>query len=55
MNRVAAKVAEEVGMLFKHDDFNSGARQKEPEHHAGRTAAGDAAGRLYLSILTQGS
>jgi hypothetical protein len=43
MDRVAAKIAQEVGMFLEHDDVNAGARQQEPEHHAGRPAARDAA------------
>jgi hypothetical protein len=46
MDRVAAKIAEEVGVFFQHRDIDAGAREQEAEHHAGRTAAGDdAAGR----------
>ena len=43
MNRVAAEIAEEIGVLLQHHDLNAGARQQESEHHAGGTAAGDAA------------
>jgi len=31
-------------VLFEHDHIHAGARQQEPEHHAGRAAAHDAAG-----------
>ena len=34
MNGVAAKVAQEVGVLLEHDDVDAGARQQEAEHHA---------------------
>ena len=44
MDGVAAEVAQEVGVLLQHHDVDAGARQQQPEHHAGRTAAGDAAG-----------
>ena len=43
MNRIAAKIAEEIRVLFQHHNVDSGARQQKPEHHAGRAAAGDAA------------
>src|SRR5262249_36325110 len=43
MDSVAAEIAKEVGVLFQNDDFDAGARQEKSEHHAGRTAAGDAA------------
>ena len=46
MDRVAAEVAQEVGVLLQHDDVDAGAREQEAEHHAGRPAAGDAALRL---------
>ena len=32
MDGVAAKVAQEVGMLLEHDDVDAGARQQEAEH-----------------------
>ena len=43
MNRVAAEVAEEIGVLLQHHDANAGARQQESEHHPGGAATGDAA------------
>ena len=43
MNGVAAEIAQEIGVLLQHHDLNAGARQQESEHHAGRSAAGDAA------------
>jgi hypothetical protein len=46
VDRVAAEVAEEVGVLFQHDDIDTRARQQQAEHHAGRPAANDAAGRM---------
>jgi hypothetical protein len=39
MNRVASKIAEEIGVLFKHHHFHSGAREQESEYHSGRAAA----------------
>src|SRR5580692_6763338 len=43
MNRVAAKIAKKVRMLFEHLDLYSGAGEKKAEHHAGRSSAHDAA------------
>jgi len=42
MDRVAAKIAQEVRVFFQHDDIDAGTREQEAEHHAGRTAADDA-------------
>ena len=46
MHGVAAEIAQEVGVLFQHRHRDAGARQQKAEHHAGRPAAGDAAGGL---------
>ncbi len=43
MNGIAAKIAQEIAVLFQHQDFNTGTRQQIAQHHAGRSAAGDAA------------
>src|SRR5262249_52714379 len=43
MDRVAAKVSQEIGVLFEHDDINAHARQQEAQHHAGRASADYAA------------
>jgi hypothetical protein len=43
MNRVAAKIAKEIGVLLQDHDADAGARQQESEHHPGGSAAGDAA------------
>ncbi len=43
MDRVAAKIAQEVGVLFQHHDVDPGPRQQEAEHHARRPAADNAA------------
>jgi hypothetical protein len=43
VNRVAAEVAQEVGVLLEHDDVGPGTRQQQPERHSGRAAARDAA------------
>ncbi len=43
MDGVAAEVAQEVAMLLQHHHLHAGARQQEPQHHAGRPAAHDAA------------
>ena len=44
MNGVAAKIAQEVGVLLQHHHRHAGARQQKAEHHAGRSPAGNAAG-----------
>src|SRR5262245_17421530 len=49
MDGVAAKIAEEITVLFKHDHFNTGAGKKQTEHHAGGTAAGDTTSGSDLS------
>ena len=43
MNGVAAKVAQEVGVLLEHDDVDAGARQQVAEHEPARAAADDTA------------
>src|SRR5208283_2959719 len=49
MDRVAAKIAKEIRVLFEQEDIDAGARQKKSRHHAGWPAAGDAAaGRQSL-------
>jgi len=42
VNRVAAKIAQKIGMLFKNNDLDAHPGQQEAQHHAGRSAAGDA-------------
>jgi hypothetical protein len=54
MNRVTAKVTQEVRMLLQHNYLDTSARQQKSEHHPGRPTAGDATTGLDLSILTQG-
>jgi hypothetical protein len=39
MNRVAAEVAQKIGVLLQHHDLDTGARQEVAEHHPGRAAA----------------
>ena len=41
MDRVAAEIAEEVGMLFEHPDGTAGAREQQSGHHSRRSAAND--------------
>ncbi len=50
MNGVAAKIAQEIGVLLQHDDLDAGARQQVAQHHPGRAAAGDGAGRANRLI-----
>ncbi len=44
VNSVAAEVAVEVGVFFEDGDVSAGAGEEVGEHHAGGTAADDAAG-----------
>ena len=41
MDRVAAEIAEEVGMLFEHGDRDAGTGEQQPGHHPGRPATDD--------------
>ena len=41
VDRVAAEIAEEVGMLFQHSDAAPGPREQQAGHHSGRPAADD--------------
>ena len=50
MDRVAAEIAQEIAMLFEDDDPDPGAGQQQPQHHAGRTAPGDAAADPDLAV-----
>ena len=50
VDRVAAEVAQKVAVLFHHRDIDPGARQEKPEHHPGRTAAGNGAGHAIGAI-----
>ena len=41
VDRVAAEIAEEVGVLFEHADRHAGAGEQQAGHHPGRPAADD--------------
>jgi hypothetical protein len=43
VNGVAAKVAQEIRVLFEHYCINPGASEKQAKHHPRRPAADDAA------------
>ncbi len=45
VERVATKVAQEVGVLLQNHDVDPAAREQEAQHHAGRPAPDDAAAR----------
>src|SRR5712692_9908769 len=55
VNRVATKIAQEIRVLFEHDDVHTGAREQKPEHHARRSAARDAAtgGKRFIHSIRQ--
>jgi hypothetical protein len=46
MDRVAAEVAQEIGVFFEHEDVHARPRQQETQHHSGAAASGDAAARV---------
>src|ERR1043166_672709 len=51
VDRVTAKIAQEVRMLFQNDDINAGPGEQEAQHHSGRSAASNAAtGRKRFSF-----
>ena len=39
MDRIAAEIAKEIGVLFQNDHLNAGAREEVASHHSGRSAA----------------
>ena len=43
MDRITAKVAQKVPVLFEQDRPHAGARKKQSGHHSGRTTPDDAA------------
>jgi hypothetical protein len=47
MHGVAAKIPEEIRVLFQHDRLDTGAAEQIAQHHAGRPAADDAAPGFY--------
>jgi hypothetical protein len=48
MNCVAAKIAQEIGMLFQDNNLNASAREQKSKHHSGWAAAGDYAPFVQL-------
>jgi hypothetical protein len=48
VNRVAAKVAQKIGVLFEQHRVDAGARKEQRRHHSRRTAADDAAAGTYF-------
>src|ERR1700752_4770958 len=46
MDGVAAKIPEKIAMLLQYQNVDATARQQQTEHHAGRSATGNAAGDL---------
>jgi hypothetical protein len=47
MNRIAAKIAQEISVLFEHCDFDSRPREQKTQHHSGGTSACNAAANIY--------
>ena len=54
MDGIAAEIPEEVGVLLQHNRLDAGATQQIPQHHAGRTAADDAAACAATRWLFRG-
>ncbi|HEY5811719.1 MAG TPA: hypothetical protein VIT23_03585 [Terrimicrobiaceae bacterium] len=48
MNGVAAKIAQEILVLFQNDHFHTRAGEQKAEHHSRRSASSNATARLYL-------
>src|SRR5262245_24292823 len=42
MNRIAAKIAQKICMLFQHNDVDAGAGKQEAEHHPRWSTTDDA-------------
>src|SRR5262249_51756483 len=49
VDRVAAKVAQEIRMLFQQHNIDPGTGQQQAKHHSCRTTAGNAALRSHSS------
>src|SRR5271169_5625084 len=47
MHGITTKITEEVGVLFQNHRLDAGAAEQVAQHHAGRTAADDAAAGFY--------
>jgi hypothetical protein len=43
VHRDTPKIAQKISVLFQHQHRHPGARQQQPQHHAARAAARDAA------------
>src|SRR5260370_41213558 len=50
MDRIAAEIPQEIGMLFENQNRDPGSGKKEAEHHTRRSAARDAAADRNLGI-----
>ena len=55
MDRVAAEIAQEVRVLFEHENVHALARQKKAQHHAGGTASRNATASVDRVIHTHQS
>ena len=54
MNRIAAEIAEEIGMLFQDHDLDPGAGEEKTEHHTGGATPGDAASGAEFDGVSHG-
>src|ERR1700676_55409 len=48
MDRVAAKIAQKIGVLFQNQNFHTRAGEQKTEQHAGWPATDDATAGLHL-------
>ncbi|UIY31282.1 hypothetical protein LZK73_22310 [Neorhizobium galegae] len=51
MDRIAAEIAQKIGVLLDDDDIDAGPRQQEAEHQPRRAGAGDHASGLDFMVF----
>ena len=49
VDRIAAEVAQEIGMLFENENRDPGSGEQKAQHHTGGAPAGDAAANRNLA------
>src|ERR1700730_11766644 len=56
MNRISAKIAQKIRVLFKHNHIHSGPGEQEAEHHTRGSTARNAAARFdgFSAVLLVG-
>jgi hypothetical protein len=53
MDRVAAEIAQKIGVLLENKDIDPRPRQEVSQRHSGRAAASDATAALQFSQVTK--